>query len=360
MSLSTPPHSNQELYNYLSNVKLLVDFIEEKATFSDSDIEYIQSQVVRGGIGNTGVDGVDGVDGTGLPQTSPILIAITGLQVVNYRTFNLVSWDNPTEEYQHVTILRSDIDDISTANAYGAATVRLWADYTDTDKIYYYWIFALSKPSIEYPYGRPGLVNTDSPTISSTVDSKISLLNIDEYFETDVITAEYFAVTSLTSIKSILGDVTLGTLKNAISSPTFEIDLINGFIEISSLLISIENTSGTNGAWDASAYSTESYTNGCVARFTAGQTHSHVMTGLTTDPTASTGYTTIDFAIYFANGFIYTYENGVFGGVSYGSYTIPDIFEVYYNGTDVFYKKNGITFFTLSVILRCSKTRLSL
>lgn len=101
-------------------------------------------------------------------------------------------------------------------------------------------------------------------------------------------------------------------------------------------------TSGGNGAWDAQAYSLESYTNGAYCSFRASQINGYIMLGLNTDPTTDASYASIDYAWYpMANGTANIYENGgdCGGGWPYSTNTI---FTITYDGSNIKYMMDGV------------------
>lgn len=100
--------------------------------------------------------------------------------------------------------------------------------------------------------------------------------------------------------------------------------------------------SGTT-AWDASVYSTQSYTNGCS--LSCNQTSvlgaSDDMMGLTLNPTAGVSYTNLAYAFQM-NGTVWAiFESGT-GIVSGGAYTNATVFEIIYDGKHVQYYVAGV------------------
>ena len=109
-------------------------------------------------------------------------------------------------------------------------------------------------------------------------------------------------------------------------------------------------TSGPNGGWTSSAYSTETYTNPVSVTFQTSANGNYLMGGFSTNPTLyEQTYQNIRYGLYVQNGFLEIYENG-------GQVTVPgnmenlstDIWKVEYDGTDVKYYKNGSLIYTSS------------
>jgi hypothetical protein len=175
---------------------------------------------------------IRGNDGAGLPQDSVTPGAVTGLTAVASRTFAILSWDNVPASYdlQEFLIYRNQSDDPNTATVIGTSKTTIYQDYTPSDGIYYYWVSARSKGSVNDPNGIEGPKNTDNPTISANVDSKITAANASSYLALDALGAEFIGVANLAAIAADLGVITAGQLKNA--DNTFNIDLVNKFIEI--------------------------------------------------------------------------------------------------------------------------------
>jgi len=101
-----------------------------------------------------------------------------------------------------------------------------------------------------------------------------------------------------------------------------------------------KKTGGVQGQWDAQAYTKESYTLGAYASFSPDQSTGNSMAGLNTDPATDASYSSIDYAVYFANGTVTIYESNVSRG-NFGTYVAGDIFGVTYDGVNVRYYKNG-------------------
>jgi hypothetical protein len=97
-------------------------------------------------------------------------------------------------------------------------------------------------------------------------------------------------------------------------------------------------TAGAGAGWDAQVYSDVWYTR-CTVQFKAGDTTSHIMVGLNSDPTTDAYYASIDFAIYLEAGTVVIYESGA-AVLALGSYTTDDQFSIVYNGVTVNYYQN--------------------
>ena len=96
-----------------------------------------------------------------------------------------------------------------------------------------------------------------------------------------------------------------------------------------------------NGSWNGRVYSEESF-NTAFTSAKADNTSSYIMFGLTADPTASTSYSTIDYAWYFnTGGNLYIYENGTQINPSL-SWNASTVVSIIYDGTNVRYYRNGV------------------
>lgn len=101
---------------------------------------------------------------------------------------------------------------------------------------------------------------------------------------------------------------------------------------------------GANG-WNAGAASTQSLTGDGAVEFTATETNTNRMFGLSnSDPDQN--YTSINYALYInAAASLNVYENGTYRG-NFGTYTGGDVLRVERIGNTVVYKKNGTQFYT--------------
>ena len=101
----------------------------------------------------------------------------------------------------------------------------------------------------------------------------------------------------------------------------------------------------SNGWGNGGAASLESFTGDSGVEFTATQTNTYRMCGLSrTNPDAD--YKSIEYAIFLlSNGQIRVFESGVNKG-SFGTYQIGDMFMVERVGSTIVYKKNNVIFYT--------------
>jgi len=113
----------------------------------------------------------------------------------------------------------------------------------------------------------------------------------------------------------------------------------------------LTKTGGTNGAWDAGAFSIQAIPDGKDGwiEFSCGETNNFKMAGLSATD-GGPGYTTINYALYpAADGNLYIYENGTLRSSTAVSYTTSDALRVERIGTTIVYKKNGVVFYTSPV-----------
>lgn len=95
-----------------------------------------------------------------------------------------------------------------------------------------------------------------------------------------------------------------------------------------------------SAAWDSDAYSPQAFLNGCFVSFRIGQLTGQSAVGLSTNPTASTNFTTINFDINPSAGTVFIYEGATLA-LTGGSYGLNDAFEIRYDGVTVRYFQNG-------------------
>lgn len=112
----------------------------------------------------------------------------------------------------------------------------------------------------------------------------------------------------------------------------------------------LKKTAGVNWAWDADAYSRDSYTGGAYASAVVDTVVSYVMFGLNTDPAADSSYASIDYAFYAVTGDLMAYESNVTSGVI-GSYVAGDVLAVTYDGSNIRYMKNGAVLRTVAAVI---------
>ena len=103
--------------------------------------------------------------------------------------------------------------------------------------------------------------------------------------------------------------------------------------------------SGGSAAWDSAAYSPQPFLNGCfIAAAAAGSLTTDQMIGLSSNPSATANYSSLDLGLYLAAGGLQIYLSGtnpVAGGGSVGSYVLGDTFEVRYDGVTGRFFHNG-------------------
>jgi hypothetical protein len=107
----------------------------------------------------------------------------------------------------------------------------------------------------------------------------------------------------------------------------------------------------SNGGWDGSAYSVESYTSPVSVSFQVSSSNLYLMGGFSYNPNANPGdtYVDISYGLYIQPNFLEIYENGTQVTVpGEMTNTTSDVWKVDYNGTDVKYYKNGGLIYTSS------------
>lgn len=78
----------------------------------------------------------DGIDAPGIgPADAPTNLAAneTFLAI-------LLTWDNSTINLQHNEVVRSDVDNLSTAVLLGTTIAPLWTDYVGSNQTFFYWV----------------------------------------------------------------------------------------------------------------------------------------------------------------------------------------------------------------------------
>ncbi|HMH20966.1 MAG TPA: T9SS type A sorting domain-containing protein, partial [Puia sp.] len=96
----------------------------------------------------------------------------------------------------------------------------------------------------------------------------------------------------------------------------------------------------SNGNWDGGAASWNTVSNNGYFQFTAGETSTNKMAGLSTSFTSSS-FTTIQYAFYLNTGNLGIYESGVSRG-GFGTYTATDVLKITVESNVVKYYKNGV------------------
>jgi len=110
---------------------------------------------------------------------------------------------------------------------------------------------------------------------------------------------------------------------------------------ISPNLATVEKLTGTT-AWDSSAFVASPSTHIYLSWTVLDITH-YLMGGLSTNPSGSPNYPTLNNAIYNSGGVIEVYESGNNQG-SFGTYAAGDTFAVYWDGKSAVYLHNGAPF----------------
>lgn len=109
----------------------------------------------------------------------------------------------------------------------------------------------------------------------------------------------------------------------------------------------IVKSAGTNGAWDASAYSSEAFVGGAFASFVVQSLGHAFIFGLNTDPTTNADWASIDYGLYQEGSNFRFVESGGVGAIL-TTVAVGDTLLVHYDGSAVRYYKNGVVFRTVS------------
>jgi len=105
----------------------------------------------------------------------------------------------------------------------------------------------------------------------------------------------------------------------------------------------------SGGTWNGGAASWNTVNNNGYLQFTASETNTYRMVGLSTTYTSSS-YTTIQYAIYMVNnGTLQVYESGTLKG-TFGTYATGDLLKVAVESNVVKYYQNGILLYTSAVV----------
>jgi hypothetical protein len=100
--------------------------------------------------------------------------------------------------------------------------------------------------------------------------------------------------------------------------------------------------------WNGQVYTKESFVGGAFVSAEVDFVGIAVMFGLNSDPTASAGYATLDFAFYVTgSSTVIIFESGT-GIAEYGPYVKGDLFTITYDGINVKYFQNGTLLRTVS------------
>lgn len=98
--------------------------------------------------------------------------------------------------------------------------------------------------------------------------------------------------------------------------------------------------------WDTTGYSKQSFSNDCAARFSFPTLNAQAAAGLSSSPSTSASYVGISYCIVTSADKTFSiYEAGVSIG-NFGGFSIDDTFEVEYQATAIFYKKNAVIIHT--------------
>jgi hypothetical protein len=105
---------------------------------------------------------------------------------------------------------------------------------------------------------------------------------------------------------------------------------------------------GGDNSWDSQFQSLDGFIGGAYASAKI-DVPGLMMFGLNIDPDSDADYRTIDYAIYpFSDGNLYAYNNGtpLNSGNSIGSYSTGDVLSVIYDGTKLYWIRNGAVLYT--------------
>jgi len=107
---------------------------------------------------------------------------------------------------------------------------------------------------------------------------------------------------------------------------------------------------GSGNAWDSSVYTLNGYAGGAYAEARMDIV-GDLMFGLNSDPTTDSWYGSIDYAIYTtSDGLLRAYSNGtpLNGNNSIGNYAAGDVLGVKFDGSNVFFCKNGVSLWSVA------------
>ena len=113
---------------------------------------------------------------------------------------------------------------------------------------------------------------------------------------------------------------------------------LTGITEISQT--AVQKPTGGAAAWDSRAQSQESFTASAYLAFTPAQTSAAIMMGLSENPTSTTSFTALNYALSVtATGTLQIYELGTLIQ-TIGFYTTTDVLKITYDGTTIRYFQN--------------------
>lgn len=96
-------------------------------------------------------------------------------------------------------------------------------------------------------------------------------------------------------------------------------------------------------AADAQAYSVQGHTGGCRLAFRTGAVNKILFLGIGQNPTAGTGYISIDYQFHTqSSGVVGIYEKTSAVNIGNPAYTTSTLFEIIYDGSEVRYLMNGV------------------
>ncbi|MDJ0644591.1 MAG: DUF6443 domain-containing protein [Flavobacteriaceae bacterium] len=120
-------------------------------------------------------------------------------------------------------------------------------------------------------------------------------------------------------------------------------DLVNLTVKGNTITKTLNSTS-----WNAGLATIGEIVDDGYVEYQIPQKNKYLMVGLSSD-NSSASFNTIDYAMYNrANGYIYVYEFGSYKK-NLGVYNIGDIFRVERVGSQIYYKRNGVTLYTSTV-----------
>lgn len=184
-------------------------------------------------------------------------------------------------------------------------------------------------------------------TVSASLTTESNnRLTGDNTLQTNVNTVSAAVTTEATARAT--ADTALSSQVNTISAT------LNSVADVYSLVLtnttipafgSVQKNAGAS-AYDAQAYSNESYVNGAYLEFKAAQTNKSLYVGLNTDPATDAGFASIDYAWQAdATANSYVSESGTPKAGPF-AYSASTVFSVVYDGISVRYFMDGILKYT--------------